>query len=256
MKKVVVVLIILCYAIACMDRGIITAPPKVSFKNVGKTLTPEEEQAAKEAQLSFVSEMAPFKEAASRAQSTEEFGEYDQNVSTLGNYELVSIPYYRLDWRAFYNNPGPENIEKNLIKNDPLYIIDKQGDDIVFQVLLWQGKEKKGKWRVRVYSHNWDEVYVWLPSMLNDEAVLDYYVLIVGSREFMVLIEKDGPHYFYSTGEEITPERLSEFAVDYGNYYFENEDYMNELRARVRKETQEYLQRFDSIERVSGQSKK
>lgn len=243
----IIIAIIMIHAIACVDKSIVKLPEKVSFQKIGKKLTAEETQAVKEAQNSSMTLINMSNTATSRKMMTSEEVEYNQNMENLNNFELVSIPYYHLDGEKFYTNPNPDSITQYLYRKDLLYIIGKQGSDVAFKILLGKPKDKNGKWDIMEYCYNWDDIYAWLPPILEEENVSDYFIFSVGGWEFLAL-KRDGKFKYYRPwGHEYSPEKATELIITLINQQHINKIEMDSLHKALKKDLEAAKTSRDSL---------
>ena len=193
-----------------------TAKSKGSVKNeFGVSISP----AAVEAIDTLKQVMSIFCSSVSRGSAVPNF----EALFEMDSSNTVLLPYYQLDAEAFYENPSPEGIVRNLSPSEDLYIALKGDGDIKASFIAHQ---VGNFWEMDNYMSNRSTLIAWLPQVLNDADNREYKIFRLGGLEIFVFT-MDGETVFYdSLGKKYSGGALCEELVSMLNLMKRNQEYI------------------------------
>lgn len=123
----------------------------------------------------------------------------------MDSTNVIQLPYYDLDTKAFYENPDPTNIIPNLTPAKDLYIALVENGIITASFRTHKIGEK---WEMLGYTETRAKTLAWLPGKLKEADSKDYKIFRVGGSEFYVFTIKGETEFYNSLGETISGNKL------------------------------------------------
>lgn len=126
-------------------------------------------------------------------------------IFEMDSSNTVLLPYYQLDVKAFYANPSPEEIIRNLSPSKDLYIALKEGENIKASFIAHQEGDF---WEMHNQILDRSKIIAWLPRVLNNADNQEYKIFRVGGNEVFVFTVEGEAVFYDSMGEKRSGEAL------------------------------------------------
>ena len=126
-------------------------------------------------------------------------------IFEMDSSNTVLLPYYQLNVKAFYANPSPEGIIRNLSLSKDLYIALKEGDSIKASFIAHQ---VGNFWEMHNQIFNRSKIIAWLPQVLNKADNQEYKIFRVGGTEIFVFTVEEETVFYDSEGEKRSGDAL------------------------------------------------